>query len=120
MEYVRASGKDAALRTFTAPGGAFHQGQLYIYAYDFKGTVIAHGGDKTLVGKNLIDMKDPNGVPVIRELVRLAKTGSGWLHFTWGNPANGNKQEPKLGYVEKVDDTWFLGSGTYGPAATQP
>jgi cytochrome c len=120
VEYARANGKEAALAAFTAPGGEFHQGELYIYAYDFTGTVIAHGGDKTLVGKNLIDMKDTNGVMVIQELVSLAKTGDGWLYYTWPNPANGNKQEPKLGYVVKVDDTWFLGSGTYGPAAVKP
>jgi len=117
VAYAGANGKDAALTAFTAPGGEFHEGELYIYAYDFNGTVIAHGGDKALVGKNLMNMKDPNGVPVISELVRLAKTGSGWLEYTWPNPANGNKEEPKLGYVVKVDDTWFLGSGTYGPAA---
>ncbi len=120
VAYARINGKDAALQTFTAPGGEFHQGQLYIYAYDFNGNVIAHGGDKTLVGKNLLDMKDPTGVPVIQELVKLAKSGSGWLYYTWANPANANKQEPKLGYVVKVDDTWFLGSGTYGPAAVKP
>ena len=119
VAYANKNGKAAALAAFTAPGGEFHDGQLYIYAYDFNGTVIAHGGDSKLVGKNLIGMKDPNGLPVIQELVRRAKTGRGWLVYTWPNPANGNKQEPKLGYVVKVDDTWFLGSGTYGAAAKQ-
>jgi len=120
VAYARTNGKKAALAAFTAPGGAFHEGELYIYAYDFGGTVIAHGGDPSLVGKNLIGMQDPKGVPVIRDLVRLAKNGSGWLYFTWPNPANDDRQEPKLGYVMKVDDSWFLGSGTYGPAAAKP
>jgi len=113
-QFARVNGKDAALKTFTEAGGPFHQGELYIYAYDFSGTVIAHGGDKTLVGKNLIKMKDPNGVMVIKELVKTAKKGNGWVQYTWANPANGNKQEAKLGYVVKIDDTWFLGSGMYG------
>ena len=120
VEFAKANGKEAALQAFTASGGAFHQGQLYIFAYDFTGTVLAHGGDATLVGKNLIGMKDPNGVMVIEELVRLAAAGSGWLYYTWPNPAQANQQEPKLGYVVKVDDGWFLGSGTYGPAAVKP
>ena len=51
---------------------------------------------------------------------RLARGGSGWLYYTWPNPQHDNVQEPKLGYVEKVDDTWFLGSGTYGAAAVEP
>ncbi len=120
VAYAKEHGKDAALAAFTAPGGEFHDGQLYIYAYDFSGTVIAHGGNPALVGKNLIDMTDPNGVHVIQELVRLARGGGGWLYYTWPNPEHDNAEEPKLGYVEKVDDTWFLGSGTYGAAAIEP
>jgi signal transduction histidine kinase len=120
LAYAQTAGKEAALAAFTQKSGEFHQGQLYIYAYDFSGTVIAHGGDPTLVGKNLIDMTDPNGVHVIQELVRLATQGGGWLYYTWPNPAHDSTEEPKLGYVEKVDDTWFLGSGTYGTAAKVP
>lgn len=120
VTYAREHGREAALEAFTQKDGAFHQGQLYIYAYDFEGTVIGHGGDASLVGKNLIDMTDPNGVRVIQELRALAEGGSGWLYYTWPNPANGNRQEAKLGYVARVDDGWFLGSGTYGPAAVPP
>lgn len=124
VAYAKANGKQAALQAFTQPGGEFHDGDLYIYAYDFNGTVIAHGGDPNLVGQNLINMKDPNGVPVIQELVALAKQGSGWLEYMWANPVDGNAVEPKLGFVMKVDDQWFLGSGTYpmqgGPSASAP
>ena len=107
VAYAKANGKAAALKAFTQSGGDFHQGQLYIYAYDFSGTVIAHGGDSSLVGKDLSAMTDPNGVRVVAELSRLATQGGGWLYFTWPNPAHNNQQEPKLGYVVKVDDTWF-------------
>jgi hypothetical protein len=120
VAYAKANGKDKALASFTAPGGEFHDGELYIFAYDFSGTVIAHGGNPSLVGKNLIGMQDPNGVPVIKELVRLARSGAGWLYYTWPDPQRNNAEEPKLGYVERVDDTWFLGSGTYGSAAVEP
>ena len=120
VAFAKENGREAALAAFTASGGEFHEGQLYIYAYDFEGTVIAHGGDASLVGKNLIDMTDPKGVHVIQELVRLAREGGGWLYYTWPNPQHDNVQEPKLGYVEKVDDSWFLGSGTYGAAAIEP
>ncbi len=120
VAFAKTNGKEAALKAFTQAGGDFHQGQLYIYAYDFTGTVIAHGGDATLVGKNLNGMTDPNGVHVIQELIRLATQGAGWLYYTWPNPAHNNQQEPKLGYVVKVDENWFLGSGAYGPAAVKP
>jgi signal transduction histidine kinase len=115
--YARSHSKAEALKAFSAKEGAFQQGGLYIFAYDFSGNVIAHGGDQALIGRNLLGMKDPKGVEVIKELVRLAKDGSGWLYYTWPNPEHAGKQEPKLGYVVKIDDSWFIGSGTYGPAA---
>lgn len=117
VAYARTHAREDVLATFTEPGGAFHRDDLYVFAYDFDGTVIAHGGDPSLVGRNLIDLEDPNGVPVIRKLVELAQGGSGWLFYAWPNPQADDAVEPKLGYVVKVDDDWFLGSGTYGPDA---
>ncbi|NTU59018.1 MAG: hypothetical protein HGB00_08920 [Chlorobiaceae bacterium] len=118
-EYARSHSKDESLKVFSAKDGMFQQGGLYIFAYDFSGNVIAHGGDQSLIGKNLMGMKDPNGVEVIKELVRLANEGRGWLYYTWPNPEHAARQEPKLGYVEKIDNGWFIGSGTYGPAAVK-
>jgi cytochrome c len=111
--YAKKNGKDKALKKFMDKKGGFVKGELYIYAYDFKGTVISHGGQPDLVGKNLIGMKDKNGVMVIQELIKLAAKGSGWLEYSWPNPVHNNAVETKLGYVEKVDDTWWLGSGMY-------
>ncbi len=113
VAYVQANGKDKALAEFSDPNGSFKRGELYIYAYDFNANVIAHGGDASLIGKNLIDYTDPNGVKAIQGLIEVARGGEGWFVYTWNNPQTG-KQEPKLGYVMKVDDTWWLGSGTYG------
>lgn len=112
LEYARSNEKDEVLAVFTDPSGDFVRGELYIYAYDFKGNVIAHGGDSGLVGQNLIDYTDPEGVRVIERLRELAREGEGWLEYTWNNPGTG-RQEAKLGYVVKVDDSWFIGSGTY-------
>jgi len=72
------------------------------------------------VGKNLYELKDSKGVPVIRELIRLVKQGDGWLSYTWPNPEHEGREEPKLGYVVKVDDDCFIGSGIYGPGAIKP
>ena len=120
VAYAKQVGKEQALAAFTAAGGDFHKGELYIYAYDYDGNVIAHGGDPSLVGKNLWKMTDPDGVKVIQRLTGLSRSGGGWLYFTWPNPATGEEQAAKLGYVLPVDGTWFLGSGTYGPAAQKP
>lgn len=113
--YARENGRDAALAAFSAPGGEFHVGELYVYAYDFSGTVLAHGGDPSLVGRNLIGQTDVDGVPVVQALLRIALDGSGWLRYTWPNPAHGNALEPKQGYVERIGEDWLIGSGFYVP-----
>jgi len=111
--YARSAGKETALREFMNPNGEFRKGKLYIFAYDFKGTVLVDGGQPELIGTNMIDVKDSNDVEVIKELIKLAQQGGGWLRYLWPNPAAGGKIEPKLGYVLKVDNDWFVGSGFY-------
>lgn len=113
VAYAKKNGKEATLAAINDPKGPFHRGELYIYAYDYDGNVIAHGGDASLVGKNLLDMTDKNGVKVIQSLIKATKDGSGWVTYVWPNPEHGNAQETKLGYAKAVDDTWWLGSGTY-------
>jgi cytochrome c len=111
--YVKANGKEKALQEFMNPKGPFVKGELYIYAYNFNGTVLSHGGDPTLVGKNLIGYKGPNGVMAVQAAANLAKTkGSGWMTCMFPNPVT-RQQQKKLIFVKKVDDDWFLGSGLY-------
>lgn len=112
VEFARENGREKALAVFSDPNGEFTRGDLYIYAYDFNCVVIAHGGDQSLIGKDLTNYKDPNGLLVIQELRKLAEKGGGWLDYVWDNPET-DKQQQKYGYVEKVDDTWWLGSGYY-------
>ncbi len=112
-DYVKVHGKKKALEEFMNAKGSFVKGELYIYAYDFDGKVISHGGDPTLVGKNLIGYEDPNGVKAVEKAATLAKTeGEGWLECMFPNPLT-KKQQKKLIFVKKVDDGWFLGSGLY-------
>ncbi|MEI6450102.1 MAG: cache domain-containing protein [Actinomycetes bacterium] len=118
VAYAEKNGKEAALAAFNDPQGEFQVGELYIFAYDFSGRNLAHY-DQSLVGKDLIDLRDPNGKPIIRDFVGIARNGSGWLSYVWANPADDDRPEAKIGYITRVDDDWLLGAGTYGPAAQQ-
>lgn len=112
VDYVHKEGKEKALAEFMNKDGKFFRGELYIYAYDFDGNVLAHGAKPQLVGKNLLRLRDANGLAVIEELIKVAKGGQGFLKFYWDNPVE-KKVMPKLGYSVKIDDTWWLGSGIY-------
>jgi signal transduction histidine kinase len=113
VAYAQKKGKDKALKEFSNKTGTFVRGDLYIYAYDFNGTNIAHPFKPDWIGKNKLNMTDSNGVPFIKNLINVAKKGKGFTYFIFPNPAHGNRDEFKIAYVMQVDDNWWLGSGTY-------
>ena len=118
VAYSGAHGKEAALAAYNDPDGEFRTGELYIFAYDFTGKNLAHI-DPALVGKDLIGLTDPEGTPIVRNFVRIAKSGGSWYTYVWANPANGSRVEPKLAYITKVGDDWLLGAGMYLPVVGQ-
>ena len=113
VAYAQKNGKNKALKEFSNKTGSFVKGDLYIYAYDFNGTNIAHPFKPDWIGKNKLNLTDSNGVPFIKNLINTALEGKGFTYFIFPNPAHGNKDEFKIAYVMKVDDNWWLGSGIY-------
>jgi polar amino acid transport system substrate-binding protein len=113
VAYAQENGKDRALREFSNKTGSFVGGDLYIYAYDFNGTNIAHPFKPEWIGEDKLNLTDSNGILLIRDLINVAKKGSGFTYFIFPNPAHDNVDELKLGYAMKVDENWWLGSGIY-------
>lgn len=111
--FAQENGKEAALKEFSNKTGSFVRDDLYIYAYDFNGTNIAHPFKSDWIGRNKINETDSNGVPYIRNLVNAARDGKGFTYFIFPNPAHDNRLEFKIGYAMQVDDRWWLGSGLY-------
>lgn len=113
VAYAHENGKDVALKEFSNKTGSFVQGDLYIYAYGFNGTNIAHPFKSDWIGKDKLNETDSNGVMYIRNLINAARVGKGFTYFIFPNPAHDNRKEFKIGYAMKVDDDWWLGSGLY-------
>ena len=85
----------------------------YFFAYDSKGVNTLHAIKPSLEGKNLIGLKDENGVAVIAGLIDASKNGDGFLYFSWHKPSI-DAQAPKLGYAEYLPKwDWVLGTGIY-------
>jgi len=114
-EFVLAEGKDKALQAFSDPMGTFVKGELYIIAFDFNGTCLAHPYRHEKIGENWLNPTDPNGVSLGRNLREVAKRGEGFAYYIWPNPAHSDAQELKLTYVLKVDEGLWLGAGMYLP-----
>lgn len=112
-DFVLEQGKDKALRVFNDPKGKFVRGELYIIAYDFNGTRLAHPYMPDKIGENALIVTDPNGVATVRNMREVAKRGSGFTYYIWPNPAHSSSLELKLTYILKVDEGLWLGAGTY-------
>ena len=85
----------------------------YIFIYDYDGVVLMHPEKPSLVGKNLIGLKDPKGLFLIKELIEKAKQGGGFVTFGWAKK-EGEEPVEKLGYAANFEPyKWMLGSGVY-------
>lgn len=86
----------------------------YIFVTDFEGNNLAHV-DETLIGRNQLEYRDSNGVPVVRELIRLGQQeGGGFLRYVSNiRPTTGQPAE-KIGYARAIGPwRWMVGSGLY-------
>lgn len=87
----------------------FHDRDLYLVVYGLDGTVKAHGANSKMVGKNLIDLKDIDGKPFVRERMEMAqKQASFWQDYKFTNPES-KKIEPKSMYCERLEQTVVCG-----------
>ncbi len=103
VSHYKKNGKQA-LAAFSRTG-EFLDGELYVYVIDNKGLMLASGGPSvTLVGRNILDLKDPEGKSFIREMVELAKSkGGGTVEYRWLNREHG-AVERKVVFFKQVDD----------------
>ena len=110
--FAEAKGKEAAIKEINLTRGQFDKGELYVFAYDLSGKVIAHPKNPKLIGKDLINVPDPDGKLFRKDIVAMAKTkGSGWVDYKYTNPET-KKIEAKTTYLIKVSDMIFC-CGTY-------
>lgn len=112
IDYIRANGKDKAYAEINNPKGAFRDRDLYVFVYDMKGVTQAHGTNPKMLGKNLMELKDADGVLIVKSFLEVANSkGKGWVDYKWPNPVS-KTIEAKSSYVEKHDDI-VVGAGIY-------
>ncbi len=71
---IKAKGQEKAFAEINNPKGPFVDRDLYISVFDMNGLVLAHGYNSKMIGKNLLDLKDPDGRAMVKERVERAKT----------------------------------------------
>ena len=98
------AGKDKAIEEINAKSAQWVDRDLYAVVYDMNGTVLAHGANAKMVGKDLIDFKDPDGKAFVKERVDLAKSkGKFWQDYKFTDPVS-KKMLAKSAYCEKTGE----------------
>jgi cytochrome c len=111
-DYLKANGKEKAFAEFSNPAGAFKDRDLYIMVYDLNGVNQAHGANPKMIGKDLVDLKDADGVPIVKEFIKIGKgSGKGWVDYKWPNPVT-KTIDAKSTYIERHGDL-LIGAGVY-------
>jgi cytochrome c len=110
--YIKDVGEEKAFADFTRKDGGFVDGELYVFCYDRNGVSRAHGANPALVGRNLLHIKDPEGLEPNVLIVRKGfEEDGGWVDFKWPNPV-AKKIERKSAYLIRTNDV-VCGAGYY-------
>lgn len=114
LAHIKTVGMEKAFEDFTAKDGKWQEKDLYVFVVKFDGVTVAHGGNKGLIGKNMLGLQDANGQTFIKSMVDAAKTKeTSWVDYMWTNPQT-KKVEPKSSYVVRIPNyEGFIGVGIY-------
>jgi polar amino acid transport system substrate-binding protein len=110
--HAKDVGKNEAIMDFMDRNGSWVKGDIYIFAHDFNGISLCLPFMPREVGTDRSNIQNDKGVYINRDMRAIALNGSGFYEYDWQNPLT-NQSEPKVSYVTKVDNTWYLGAGIY-------
>lgn len=88
--------------------------QEYFWINDMQPRVLMHPIKPELNGKDVGDMKDPNGLLLFQAFVaQVRKAGKGFVNYQWPKPGS-DKPVDKVSYVQGFEPWgWIIGSGIY-------
>ena len=114
VAHAKKVGAEQALKDFQSDKATWMKKDLYVFAYDLQGNCRALVANDKMVGKNLLEMKDPNGKFFIREFIALVNSkGAGWVDYDFADPLT-RKMGSKSSYVQKLPGfDGFVGVGVY-------
>ncbi|WGS52464.1 cache domain-containing protein [Paraburkholderia sp. D15] len=85
----------------------------YFFVYDTHGRSLMHPREPDLVGRDLWELRDPQGILTIQQLLAASARGGGYVRYVWHKPSTG-KLASKLGYVVPLERWgWMIGTGIY-------
>lgn len=113
IAHLNDVGRVQAFADFMHPDGGYMREERYVFCIDQAGTILADGGNPSLVGRALLNLKDPGGKQPVADIVKFAsERGEGWIEYSWPRPST-KRIEVKTSYVINTDGL-VCGVGYYG------
>lgn len=108
VDHLKTQGPTVAFRDFTSYTGGFRKGPLTVFVYNMDGTIVADGENPEFVGQNMLEMQDPEGRSVAKEILNKArKHGEGRTTLL----DKGQYRELYFEYVDIPAGEYVVGSG---------
>lgn len=106
-------GAKKAFADFSDKDGEFVKDELYVFAFNYDGVCLAHGGNNNLIGMNMMNMRDVARKAYVEEFTKTAKEdGKGWVNYKWLNPITKTISNKKS-YIIRIDNNKYVGVGYY-------
>ncbi|QQR68645.1 MAG: cache domain-containing protein [Alphaproteobacteria bacterium] len=106
---LKAHGPEKAMGMFSDAKGPFVEGNLYVFAINADGVILAHGTQPILIKRSIMDMQDTTGKMFGREIMAIQDRG--WVHYKWLNPTT-HTFDDKASYIIRIDG-YRIGVGAY-------
>ncbi len=91
-----------------------YEGREYFWIHDLHPRMVMHPVKPELEGRDISDLKDPNGKRLILAMNDICeRQGAGFVDYFWPKPGE-SKPVPKISYVQLFPEWgWVIGSGIY-------
>ena len=84
---VETEGVTAACDEFREPGSRWFDDQTYVFVLAMDGRALCHPAQPALEGRDLNEVRDPKGRPILELMLRELETSDeGWVHYQWPRP----------------------------------
>lgn len=90
-----------------------YQEREYFFIYNFDGHNVLLPPKPEREGTQMIDLKDPNGFPLVAEVIRAGKSGGDFVDYYFPRPGE-TLPVRKIAYTTGIPDwNWVIGTGMY-------
>jgi signal transduction histidine kinase len=123
---------EAAFGVLRDPATGFVFKTAYVFVLDEEGILLVNNAFPENEGRDLTALRDIDGFPFVREMLRVPAGGAAWIDYKWPRPGD-TRPSAKRSYVRGIDwngSKLVVGAGVYfgpepairdlGPASDAP